>query len=140
MKSTLTHTYIDHGCLTIYQAKLLGSLFGQMVSKIQDWQIQPWNRIYHLYKSVPFNKKWLQRPKTGVKHGFAEMEYKFLFGTFHWEICDYLFYVSSLLEISAGMVQKVMFYLLSNWISPKLFAKHFFLFYPTLKVKALTCK
>ena len=43
-------------------------------------------------------------------------------------------------KFSAGMVQKVMFYLLSNWISPKLFAKHFFLFYPTLKVKALTCK
>ena len=74
------------------------------------------------------------------------MEYKFLFGTFHWEICDYLFYVSSLLEISAGMVQKVMFYLLSNWISLKPFVNygkqiiHIPLFYPTLKVKALACK
>ena len=37
MKSTLTNTYIDHGCLTIY-LKPVGSLFqGQMVSKIQDW-------------------------------------------------------------------------------------------------------
>ena len=31
-------------------------------------------------------------------------------------------------KFSAGMVQKVMFYLLSNSISPKLFAKHFLFF------------
>ena len=49
-------------------------------------------------------------------------------------------------KFSAGMVQKVMFYLLSNWISPKLFVNygkqiiHISLIYPTLKVKALTCK
>ena len=77
---------------------------------------------------------------------FGEMEHKFLFGTFHWEIRDYLFDVSSLLEISAGMAQTVMFYLLSYWISVKRFVKygkqiiHFPLFYPTLKVKALACK
>ena len=49
-------------------------------------------------------------------------------------------------KFSAGMVQKVMFYLLSNWISLKRFVKygkqiiHIPLFYPTLKVKALACK
>ena len=49
-------------------------------------------------------------------------------------------------KFSAGMVQKVMFYLLSNWISLKPFVNygkqiiHIPLFYPTLKVKALACK
>ena len=77
-----------------------------------------------MYKSVPFDKKWLQRPKTGVKHDFGEMEHKFLFGTFHQEIQDYLFDVSSLLEIfcwngpkSNGFPQNFLqniFFILSN--------------------------
>ena len=53
-----------------------------MVSKIQDWYISSLKRVYFLYKSVPCTEKRLQRPETGIKDGFEEMEHvhEFLFG------------------------------------------------------------
>ena len=47
--------------------KPVGLRFGQMVRKIQDWLISSQNRIYHLYKSVPFTEKRPRRPETGIK-------------------------------------------------------------------------
>ena len=44
-----------------------------MVRKIQDGQILSRNRIYHLYKSVPFTEKRPQSPENGIKDGFEEM-------------------------------------------------------------------
>ena len=40
------------------------------------------NRVYHLYKSVPFTEKQPRRPETGIKDGFEEMEHEFPSGTF----------------------------------------------------------
>ena len=34
------------------------------------------NRVYHLYKSVPFTVKRLGRPETRIKDGFEEMEHE----------------------------------------------------------------
>ena len=42
--------------LCILLSKPFSSLFEQMVSKIQAWEISSWNRTYHLYKSVPLVK------------------------------------------------------------------------------------
>ena len=38
------------------------------------------NRGNHLYKSVPFTEKRLQKPETGIKDGFEEMEQEFPLG------------------------------------------------------------
>ena len=64
---------------TIYMGKPVGSRFGQMVRAIQDRQIASWNRVFHFYnyKSVPFIEKRPQKPETGVKDGFEEMEHEF---------------------------------------------------------------
>ena len=35
-----------------------------------------------MYESVPFTGKRPQRPETGIKDGFEEMEHEFLFGIF----------------------------------------------------------
>ena len=40
-----------------------------------------WNRVYHLYKTVPFTEKRLRKPETGIKDGFEEMEHEFPFGS-----------------------------------------------------------
>ena len=58
------------------------------VGKIQDWLISSRNRVYHLYKSVQFTKKRLQRPEPGIKNGFEEMEHEFSFGIFRPKISD----------------------------------------------------
>ena len=34
------------------------------------------NRIYHLYKSLPFTEKRPRMPETGIKDGFSEMKKK----------------------------------------------------------------
>ena len=62
--------------LTIYMGKPVGPRFEQMVHKIQNWLSSSWNRVYHLYKSVPFADKRPRRPETGIKDGFS-------FGIFH---------------------------------------------------------
>ena len=49
------------------------------------------NRVYHLYKSVPFTEKRPRRSETGIKDGFHEIEREFLFETFRPEKQDYLF-------------------------------------------------
>ena len=64
----------------IYLGKPVRPRFGQMVRKIHDWQILPWNCVYHLYKSVPFNEKRPRRPETGIKDGLEDMEHEFPFG------------------------------------------------------------
>ena len=51
-----------------------------MVRKIQNWLISSRNRVYQLYKSVPFTEKRPRRPETGIKDGFEEMEHEFPFG------------------------------------------------------------
>ena len=76
---------------TIYLGKPVGPRFWQMISKIQDWGILSLNRVYHLYQSVPFTKKRPQRRETGIKDGWEEKEYEFLFGRFYPEKQDYLF-------------------------------------------------
>ena len=62
--------------------KPVASRFGQMVLKIQDWQIlaSP-NCVYHLHKSLPFTEKRLQKAETGIKDGFQEMEHEFTRGS-----------------------------------------------------------
>ena len=78
---------------TIYLGKQVGPRFRQMISKIQDWWILSWNRVYHLYKSVPFTKKRPRRPQTGsgIQDGLEEMECKLSLGRFYLEKQDYLF-------------------------------------------------
>ena len=55
--------------------KPVGPQFRQMVSKIQDLEISSRNRVYHLYKSVPFTEKRPRRPETSIEDGFEEMEH-----------------------------------------------------------------
>ena len=61
----------------------IDSRFGQMVSKIQDWQISSLNLVHHFaqIKSI-FPKKCLRKPATGIKGDFNEMKHEFLFETF----------------------------------------------------------
>ena len=86
-----TCSYGTSRLFTIYLGKPVGPRFWQMISKIQDWGILSLNRVYHLYKSVPSTKKRPQRRETGIKDGWEEMEYEFLFGRFYPEKQDYLF-------------------------------------------------
>ena len=54
----------------------------------------PQNRVYftiYLKKLALFTEEWPQRPETGIKDSFEEMEHEFLFGAFHLEKQDYLF-------------------------------------------------
>ena len=86
------HIATEHpGCLLFTKANRFSPRFWQMISKIQDWWILPWNHVYHLYKSVSFTKKRPQRRETGIKDRWEEMEYGFLFGRFYPEKQDYLF-------------------------------------------------
>ena len=45
-----------HRVFTIYMGKPVGPRFGQMVRKSLDWGNSAQNRVYHLYKSVPFTE------------------------------------------------------------------------------------
>ena len=65
-----TCSYGTSRLFTIYLGKPVGPRFWQMISKIQDWGILSLNRVYHLYKSVPFTKKRPQRRETGIKDGW----------------------------------------------------------------------
>ena len=49
----------------------VGPRFEQMVRKIQNWLSSSWNRVYYLYKSVPFAAKVPPRPEIGIKDGFS---------------------------------------------------------------------
>ena len=49
------------------------------------------NRVYHLYKLVPFTKKRPRGHDASLNDGFEEMEHEFQFGIFHPEKQDYLF-------------------------------------------------
>ena len=60
--------------------KLVGTLSGKWYAN-QDWQMSSRNRVYHLYKSVPFTEKWLRKPETGIKDGFEEIKKEFPFGS-----------------------------------------------------------
>ena len=60
-------------------AKLIGSQFRQMVSKIQFRSVPFAQRVPY------FTKKWLWRPETCIKDGLEEILHEFLFGTFCWE-------------------------------------------------------
>ena len=63
---------------------------GKLFAKFRTGEFSR-NRVYHLYKSVPFTGKGPRRPETGIKDGFEKMEHKFPFGIFHSEKQDYLF-------------------------------------------------
>ena len=76
---------------SIYMVKPVGPRCGQMERKNLDWWILSQNRVYHLYKSVPFTEKRPRRPKTGLKDGVEEMEHEFPFRIFRLERQDYLF-------------------------------------------------
>ena len=65
-----TCSYGTSRLFTIYLGKPVGPRFWQMISKIQDWGILSLNRVYLLYKSVPFTKKRPQRRETGIKDGW----------------------------------------------------------------------
>ena len=65
------------GLFTTSIGKPVSSRFAQMVSKIQNCSILSRNRVYRLYKSYPFTAKRPQRPETGIKDGFEEMEREF---------------------------------------------------------------
>ena len=81
------------------------------------------NRLYHLFKSVPFTEKRPRRPETGIKDGFEGMEHEFPFGIFHPEKQDYIFRCQFRCsrKVPVGKTQKVAFHLLSNRISRKIF-------------------
>ena len=59
--------------------KPVASRFGQMVNRIQDWWILiPFgNRIYHLPKSVSFNKKRPRKPENNIQKRFEDMKSEF---------------------------------------------------------------
>ena len=100
----------------------IDSRFGQMVSKIQDWQISSLNLVHHLQKSNPFSQKTATKACTGIKGDFDEMEHQFLLGTFGTEK-HYLFRNSvAHRSFLIGMTWKVIFHLLANWIFRKLLA------------------
>ena len=86
-----------------------------MVRKVQDWKILSRNRVYHLYKSVPFNGKRPRGRETGIKDGFEEKEHEFPFRIFHPEKKDYHFRCS----IASGNFPLDRLHLLLNRISRK---------------------
>ena len=51
--------------------------FRQMVSKIQDLEISSRNRVYHLYKSVPFTENDHEGPKLVSKMGLKKWNTNF---------------------------------------------------------------
>ena len=69
------------------------------VSKIQDWLISSWNRVFHVYKSVSFSEKRPPSRETGVKNDFEEMEQEIPSGTFCLEEQGYLYRCSMLPKI-----------------------------------------
>ena len=85
--------------------------------KIQDWLISARNRIYHLYKSVPFAEKRPRRPETGIKHSFEEREHDFRFGIFRPEKKTTFSHVSLLPKIFRWKDPKsrVPFYVLTGF-------------------------
>ena len=80
----------------------VGPRFEQMVRKIQNWLSSSWNRLYYLYKSVPFAAKLPPRPVRN-KQG-------------HLFRCSVAPGYSS-----AGKTQKGVFHFLSNQIFRNLF-------------------
>ena len=56
---------------------LVGSRFGQVVSKIQDWQISSGIAFTIGANQFHFPKKRPQNPVTGIKDGVEEMEHEF---------------------------------------------------------------
>ena len=80
------------------------------------------NRVYHLYKSVPFSEKRPRRPETGL-NGFEEMENEFPFGIFRQEKQDYHFrcFATNSWKSSDRTTQNVVFHLVSKRIFPKRF-------------------
>ena len=87
--------------------------------KIQNWYILSRNRVYHLYKSVPFTENRSRRAETGIKHGFQEIEREFLFEKFRPEEQDYLFRCSD--APGNFPLERPKVYLLSKQILRKLF-------------------
>ena len=77
------------------------------------------NRVYHLYKSVPFTENRSRRAETGIKHGFQEIEREFLFEKFRPEEQDYLFRCSD--APGNFPLERPKVYLLSKQILRKLF-------------------
>ena len=67
---------------TIYMGELVGSWFGKVVSKIQDWQVSSRNSVTEIRP---------RRSEIGIKDGFQEMEHEFSFGTFRSGKQDYFF-------------------------------------------------
>ena len=51
------HTCCKYSLFTFDIGKPVSPRFGQMTLKIQDWEISPRDRVYHLHKSVPFTEK-----------------------------------------------------------------------------------
>ena len=60
--------------------KLVGILLGKWYAKSGLVNFAR-NRVYRLYKSVPFTEKRRRKPETGIKDGFEEMEHEFPFGS-----------------------------------------------------------
>ena len=70
--------------------------------------------VYHLFHLL---KKWLWRPKTGIKDGFKEKEHKIPYETFRLRKQDYLFTCSiSSRNFPLEPPKKLCSILLSNWI------------------------
>ena len=66
---------------TICISKPVGSRFGQV--KFRTGKFSPGIAFtIILYKSVPFTKKWLRKPETGIKDGFEEMQHELPLRTF----------------------------------------------------------
>ena len=80
------------------------------------------NRVYHLYKSVPFTKQWPRNRVTSINH-FEEMEHKFPFGAFRSEKQGHLFRCFFAPKcFPPGVIQRGVFHLLPNRVFRKLFA------------------
>ena len=70
--------------------------------------------VYHLFHLL---KKWLRRPKTGIKDGFKELEHKIPYETFRLRKYDYLFRCSiSSRNFPLEPPKNLCSILLSNWI------------------------
>ena len=80
--NTSCFTYFHRNVFNMVVYHLHGQNGRFSVSKIQDWLISSWNRVFHVYKSVSFSEKRPPSRETGVKNDFEEMEHEIPSGTF----------------------------------------------------------
>ena len=101
--------YYLHGQTSCFTIWANGTQNSGLVNFIPEYYC-----VYHLFRLL---KKWLQRPKTGIKDGFKELEHEIPYETFQLRKQDYLFTCSiSSKNFPLEPPKKLCSILLSNWI------------------------